>query len=463
MMLTLRPHTHTPPLLHKACLKLLGLLILPLAASGAQAGPDIQHWTLESGTHVYFVESRALPLLDIQVDFAAGSAHDPADKAGLAAMTLALLETGVEGLDEQHIADRLADTGAQLGSGADNDRTGLTLRTLSSPDERDAAIALLSRLLASPSFPQAALERERARYVAGLRDALTRPGTLAARAFETALYPRHPYGLQSTEETLLAIQRDDVVAFHRQHFTASQATVSIVGDASREEADAIARQLTGALPQGQALPPLPAPEPPEQGVQLIPHPSAQAHVLIGLPVMSREDPDYYPLLVGNYVLGGGGFVSRLTTEVREKRGFAYSVYSAMIPRKVSGPFQIGLQTRGAQAEAALEVVDAVLRAFIAEGPSETELQAARDNIINGFGLRLDSNRKMLDHVAMIGFYRLPLDWLDAYPQQVAQVTAEAVRDAFARRVTPAHLVTVVAGGDGDAGDTGDAGAGGPAQ
>lgn len=150
------------------------------------------------------------------------------------------------------------------------------------------------------------------------------------------------------------------------------------------------------------------------------------------------------------MLGGGGFVSRLTREVREKRGFAYSVYSYFEPRRVAGPFQIGLQTRGTQADAALAVVTDVLGDFIAEGPSDDELQAARDNIINGFGLRLDSNSKILDHVAMIGFYGLPLDWLDAYPRHVATVTTEQVRDAFARRVQPEHLVTVIAGGDGDA-------------
>ena len=166
---------------------------------------------------------------------------------------------------------------------------------------------------------------------------------------------------------------------------------------------------------------------------------------------ARMGPGYFPLLVGNHVLGGGGFVSRLTQEVREKRGFAYSVYSFLAPQQVTGPFQIGLQTRGGQTEEALGVVRATLAAFLAEGPSAEELQAARDNIINGFGLRLDSNAKLLDHVAMIGFYRLPLDWLDTYPRQVEAVTVDAVRDAWQRRIRPEQLVTVIAGGDGDRG------------
>lgn len=426
-------------------------LIAPLATTAplALAGPAIQHWVLESGTHVYYVESRALPLIDIQVDFAVGNAHDPDGKEGLASLTRGLLDVGTEGMDEQEIAERIADTGAQFGGGADDDRSSFSIRSLSSPDEREAAIALATRLLAKPTFPQAAVERERDRSIAGLRETLTRPATLASRAFSQAIYGAHPYGKTTTPESLARITRDDLEAFHRAHFTAGVATVTVVGDASREEADAIARSLTRDLPQGTPPQPLPQPEAPLRKVERIPNPSAQAHVLAGMPVLSREDPDYYTLLVGNYVLGGGGFVSRLTSEVREKRGFAYSVYSAFVPRGVAGPFQIGLQTRGSQADDALAVVEEVLGNFIAEGPSAEELQAAKDNIINGFGLRLDSNRKILDHVAMIGFYRLPLDWLDAYPRHVAEVTAEQVRDAFARRVRPDNLVVVVAGGDGD--------------
>jgi zinc protease len=426
------------------------LLVLALGHGGAWAGPTIEHWTADNGARVYFVESRALPLIDIRVDFAAGSALDPTDQAGLAGLTRSLLATGTDALDEQQIAERIADTGAQFGGAVDNDRAGLTIRTLSSVAERDAAVALAAHLLARPAFPADALARERGRAIAGLREALTRPATLAERAFAAAVYGDHPYGKRSSVESLERIGRDDLLAFHRAHYVAANATVTIVGDASREEAERIALTLTRELPAGAPAAALEQPAQPARTLERIAHPSAQAHILVGLPGLSREDPDYYPLLVGNYILGGGGFVSRLTREVREKRGFAYSVYSYFEPRQVAGPFQIGLQTRGAQADAALQVVEDVLAAFIADGPSDDEMQGARDNIINGFGLRLDSNGKILDHVAMIGFYRLPLDWLDAYPAHIAAVTADAVRDAFARRIRPEHLVTVIAGGDGDA-------------
>ena len=418
-------------------------------ACAAHAGPKIEHWTLDNGARVYFVESRALPLLDIQIDFAAGSASDPGDRAGLASLTRSLLDIGSEGLNEQQIAEAIADTGAQFGGGVDLDRSSFSLRTLSSQTERDAAVSLAARLISAPTFPEEAVERERNRAIAGLREALTRPGTLAAQAFSRAVFGDHPYARTTTEQSLTAITRDDLLAFHSNHYVTARATVSLVGDVSRDEAHAIATVLTQGLASGEAAPPVRAPALPQRSLERIPHPSAQAHISVGMPGMSRDDPDYYPLLVGNYTLGGGGFVSRLTREVREKRGFAYSVYSYFQPMQVEGPFEIGLQTRGNQADAALQVVEQVLQDFIASGPTEAELAAARDNIINGFGLRLDSNRKILDHVAMIGFYRLPLDWLDAYPGQVQQVTAAQIQDAFARRIRPEHLVTIIAGGDGD--------------
>lgn len=421
-----------------------------LAMPAALAGPQIEHWTAPSGAQVYFVESRALPLLDVQVDFAAGSAYDPPGLAGLAALTVGLLDAGAGALDEQTIADRKADIGAQIGGSVDNDRASLSIRSLSSATERDAAIELAASLLAHPTFPADIVERERRRAVADLQEALMRPATLAARAFDAAVYPGHPYGSIVTAASLKAVRRDTLVDFHRRHFGAARATVAIVGDVDRATAEDIAQRLTADLPQAAAATALPQPLQPVASMVRIPNPSAQAHILVGQPGLARTDPDYFALLVGNYVLGGGGFVSRLTREVREQRGFAYSIYSAFAPQQVPGPFQIGLQTRGDQADEALEVVRETLQRFIAEGPSADELQAAKDNLINGFGLRLDANAKILGYVAMIGFYQQPLDWLDAYPRAVAAVSAEQIRDAFARRIHPQQMATVVAGGDGAA-------------
>lgn len=434
--------------LRQSLLALAACVLTAALARPALAGPHIEHWTAATGARVYYVAAHALPIVDVQVDFAAGSAYDPPQLSGLAAMTMSLLDAGAGALDEQSIADRKADIGARIGGGVDDDRASLSIRSLSAVTERDAAIELAATLLAQPSFPAEVLERERQRAIAGLQEALLRPATLAARAFTSALYAGHPYGQLSSVESLGAITREALLDFHRSHYGAERASVAIVGDLDRASAERIAVRLTENLPRAEIATALPAPAATRAQTIRIANPSAQAHILVGEPGMARIDDDYFALLVGNYVLGGGGFVSRLTREVREQRGFAYSVYSALVPQQVAGPFQIGLQTRGDQADAALAVVRDTLARFIADGPTAAELQAAKDNLINGFGLRLDANAKILDYVAMIGFYRLPLDWLDAYPRAVERVSAAEVRDAFARRIHPDRLVTVIAGGDG---------------
>lgn len=426
--------------------KFLSALLLLGVALTAQAGIKIQHWQAPSGAQVYFVESHELPIVDVQVDFAAGSAYAPRDKAGMASLTRGLLETGAGDLDEEKIAGRLVDIGARFSGATESDRAGIALRTLSSKAERDAAVDLLRLVLQLPTFPAAALEREKARAIAGIREADTRPDSIASKRFSAAVYPDHPYGVSATAESVATIGRDDVVNFYRTHYGANRAVVSVVGDLSRAEAESIAQRLTDALPATEANTALPDVSMPKREIIRIAHPATQSHIYVGMPGIRRGDPDFFPLLVGNYVLGGGGFVSRLTKEVREKRGFAYSVYSNFQPLKQQGPFQIGLQTKGAQAGEALKVVEDTLKEFLANGPTEQELKAAKQNLIGGFALRLDSNRKILDYVSVIGFYGLPLDYLDQFPRKVSQVTSAQIREAFQHRIHPENMVTVIVAG-----------------
>ena len=427
--------------------KLALVLLLGMASSLALAGPRIEHWIAPSGARVFFIESRVVPIIDVQVDFAAGGAYAPADKAGLAGLVRGLLDTGAGDLDEEKLADRLADLGARLGGGVDLDRASLSLRTLSSAREREAAMELMRLILQQPSFPAAVLDREKARTIAGIREADTRPASIAAKRFASALYPGHPYGQVPTAESVEKISREDLLAFYRAHYGARRAVVSIIGDLSRAEGEAIAQRLTGGLPDAPAEAALPEITLPVRGTVRVDHPATQAHIHLGLPAVRRGDPDYIPLFVGNYILGGGGFVSRLMKEVREKRGYAYSVYSYFQPQKLPGPFQVGLQTKREQAGAALKVVGDVLAEFLASGPSEEELKAAKRNLADGFPLRIDSNRKLLDYLSVIGFYGLPLTYLDDFPRKVEAVTAADIRAAFARHIRPEHFVTVIVGGE----------------
>jgi zinc protease len=421
-------------------------LALALTTLAAHAGVKIEHWVAKSGARIYFVETHVLPIVDVRIDFAAGSAYDPADKAGLASLTRSLLDAGAGGLDEEQIADKLADTGAQLSGSTDLDRTALSLRTLSSPAERAAALDLMRKVLQAPTFPAEALAREKARTIAGIKEADTRPDSIASKRFYAALYPNHPYGYNATAESVSRIDREAVAAFYRNFYIAGRSSLAIVGDLSRPEAEAMAEKLTDELLPAGAVATVPEVRLPQRETVKVDHPATQSHIYVGVPGLKREDPDYFPLLVGNYVLGGGGFVSRLVDEVREKRGYAYSAYSYFLPNAQLGPFEIGLQTKRDQSDAALKVVDDTLREFLRTGPTEDELKRAKQNIVDGFALRVDSNKKLLEYVAMIGFYGLRLDYLDDYPRQVAKVTVAQIRDAFARRIRPENMVTVIVGG-----------------
>ena len=426
----------------------VGLALLALAQA-ALAIPPIQHWQTSRGARVYFVENHDLPMLDLSVDFPAGAGFDERERPGVANMTTHMLRLGAQGLDEDEIARKVADVGAGLSGRFDGDRGGLSVRTLSSVNERRQVLDVFARVLAQPTFPATVLEREKARLIAALKEADTKPDTIVSRTFNRMVYPAHPYGLRSSGEveTVSKIMRDDLANFHRMHYNAQHAVVALMGDVTRDEAAAIAEAVTAGLPAATgAAPSLPPVQQPSAGAaRWIRHPASQSHILIGAPGISRDDPDYFSLFVGNYVLGGGGFQSRLVEEVRTKRGLAYSAYSYFSPMLREGPFVIGMQTKGEQAGDALGVVRKTLADFVAQGPTAKELAAAKKNIIGGFPLRIDSNRKIHEYLALIGYYRLPLTYLDDFVKNVERVTAESVKAAFQRRVHPERMVTVVVG------------------
>lgn len=413
----------------------------------------IEQWQTSSGARVYFVANRDLPMLDVSVDFPAGSGYDTRQKAGVAAMTNGLLRLGADGLGEDDIARRFADIGAVLGGRFDFDRAGLSLRTLSDPRQRVPALDLLARILRAPEFPAAVLNREKTRQIVALKEGDLKPDSQAGRMFYQLVFREHPYALRAVGEvdTVAAMTRDDLLAFYRQHYVAERAVIAIMGDVSRTEAGAIAEQLTRGLGRsGAAAAALPPVKPLERAItRVVAHPAAQSHILIGAPGIRRGDPDYFPLFVGNHILGGGGFVSRINEEVRQKRGLAYSAYSYFSPQQVPGPFVIGMQTRRDQADEALAVVRNTLRDFVSNGPTEQELLAARQNIVGGFPMRIDSNRKIHEYLAVIGFYGLPLGYLDDFVANVERVTVADIKAAFARHVDPDRLVTVVVGADKD--------------
>lgn len=450
-----------------------------LAGAGAQAAVPIEHWTLSNGAKIYLAATNALPIVDVQIDFDAGSRRDPPAQAGLAGVTAGMVEKGIrasgrpqdgtapsgasgnmpvpsagayeQAMDQNALGEAWADLGASFDASAGSDRMSFSLRTLAEPALLGKAVQLAAREIGEPAFPEDVWQRERERLNASIREANTKPATLAGRTFARDVYGDHPYGQDTTEATLARIDVAAMRQRYEQLILPCRAKLSIVGAVTRQQAETIAATLLSRLPSPAggctALPPVPEVAPLSAARdERLPFDSAQAHVWIGQPGYPRRDPDHFALTLGNYILGGGGFVSRLTEEVREKRGLAYSVYSSFSPGLHAGSFRIGFQTRPDQAAEAVKVSREVLARFVAEGPTAAELKAAKDNLIGGFPLLLDSNRKLLSNVANIAWNDLPLDYLETWTARMSAVTAADVKAAFARKLQPERMVTVVVGG-----------------
>lgn len=420
-----------------------------LLLSGMAHAVTIQNWSTANGARVYFVEAHANPIVDVRVDFDAGNRRENPAKPGVSDMTASMLDAGTAARNEEQLREALADTASSLSSFAELESAGVSLRTLARSAVRDQAVALAADVLARPAFPPAILEREKARSIENLRQEENDAGFLAQRELTRLMYPGHPYGINArmSAESLKKITRADLLAFWRTHYQPRYAVVSIVGDLTRQQAEKLAEDLLAGLKHQAtvlpAIPPVPVGE--EGRTVTLSHPGTQTHLALGMPVITRDDPDYFPLLVGNYVLGGGGFDARLMKEVRDKRGLTYGVSSAFSPYQRAGEFSIGLSTRNDQTAIALKVTRDTLQDFIEHGPTEAELEQAKANIIGGFPLRFDSNRKLLGYLGVIGLYRLPLTFLDDYVKHVAAVTPSQVRDAWQRRIRPRQLATVVVG------------------
>ena len=429
--------------------RVLFLFVFLFSSPVLWALPEIQQWKLENGARVLFVESHEIPMVRVSLVFNAGSSRDARGKAGQALLVNHMLDEGTDKLSADEIAERLEGLGTQLSAGVDLDRATVGIKSLSDKARLNSALDVLKAIITGPTFPAASLERERDRLLIGLQRSEQSPGDVGEKVFNRLVFGDHPYARPSSgdEKSVKAITRDDLAQFHRQYYVGANTVVVIVGDVSKSGARRIARHVVGELPAGSAAPPLlKVKDLQSTTTKRIRFPSSQTHILAGLPGMKRGDPDYFPLYVGNYMFGGGGLVSRLSQEIREKRGLSYSSYSYFWPLRNRGPFMMGLQTRNDQADQALKVMRKTLNDYIRTGPSDKELIAAKKHITGGFPLRLDNSGKIAGYLAMIGFYNLPISWLDDFNNRVEAVTRKQIHDAFKRRVNPDRMVTVVIGG-----------------
>lgn len=423
------------------------LLLLTLPAAHAL---DIQRWRTAEGATVLLVERHENPIVDISVQFpAAGSIADSQGKNGVSDFAAGLLTTGTKKHDEENFNKRINDLAAQLESDNDRESSSLVLRSLSRPAALRQAGELMQQALSQPRYDAEVFRRTRQQAELAFRQNESQPGYIAMRESVKLDYPQHPYSAAAytSVQSLQAVSLDDVKTFHRSQYAKEGAVVALVGDLNRQQADRLVGNLLKGLPEKAQTAAKVPPVNEQAGRRAdIPFASEQAQVVMSMPLISRNDPDYYALVAGNYILGGGGFDSRLMKTLRDEHGYVYGVSSNLMPQREKGRFVIQFATQKSQAPKALEAAETVLRRFIAEGPTEAELQQAKDNIIGSFPLRFDTNQKLLGYLGMIGLYDLPSDWMEQYPKKIEALTVDDVKKAWQRRVKPENLNTVVVGG-----------------
>jgi len=426
------------------------LMLVSVVTGNVYASPQIHSWTTQHGAKVLFVEDTMLPMVDVRIVFDAASSRD-GELPGLAKLTNGLLAEGAAGKDAQQLAEHFESVGAQFGNDSLRDMAYVGVRTLTDEQYMSTAINTLADVLVHPDFPQDAFERELARMKVALEARKQSPSDIAEEAFFKTVYAEHPYALPSggTEESLQSITLQDIQAFYRQYYVASNAITVIVGAVDRITAERMVDILFDGLPAGNKPGPLPpVPDLAQAKTVKIDFPSKQSHIYFGQPGMKRNDEDFFKLYVANHPFGGSGFASRLVQSVREDRGLAYSVSSYFAPMRERGPFMMSLQTRADQTDEALSLLRSELNNYISSGPDKDELEDSVSNITGSFPLSLDSNSKILGFLAMIGFYDLPQDYLETYVDNIQEVDRSDIKDVLKNRIDVDSMVTVIVGNGG---------------
>ena len=427
---------------------LLSLFMFCVIAWGgsAHANFEIEHWTTDNGVQVYHVYQSELPMVDIELIFDAGSARD-GKLYGLAHLVTELLAYGAGGMNADQISTAFDSIGAEYATETGRDNTSIRLRTLT--EQLQKSTELLATVVSSPDFDEQMLKQTKTRTLTAIRKQDQEPGAVASIALYRALYGDHPYGHPriGLEETVSAITRSDVQAFYQKYFVARNMQLSIVGDINPQQAEQLADKLSKKFSAGSKPPPIPLAVQASLGDEIrIPFDSKQAHVYVAQLAIGFKDADYFPLYVGNHILGGSGFGSRLLEEVRVKRGYAYSAWSYFVPQRMRGPFIVGFQTRIDQADDALTLAQRLIAEYIENGPDADELQLSKQHIKGSFPLRVASNAQISNWVRRIIVEKLALDYTRTFTEKTEQISREQIITAFKKHIDTDKMVAVIVGG-----------------
>jgi len=408
---------------------------------------SVDYWETKQGIPVYFTATPQLPMLDVRVIFRAGSAQS-AERAGLAQLTNTLMFTGVKGLDNDALSEALDGLGIQTYQTTELDFSSIGIRSLTERNLLEQGIKLLSSVLSEPQFSQKDFDREQQRQLDSIEYLSQRPEALAELAFYKALYDTHPYAYPAigTKESVKALTKQDIETFYKQYYVRPNAAIVLVGELSLEEAQQWAETLAEVILDGQAAPALAAPIAPRLAIaKHIEFPSEQTHVRIGQLGMTREQPNYAALYMGNFLLGGSDLVSLLFKNVRGQRGLVYGISSYFLPLAQKGPFIVQLQTRNAQAQNAQDVVRQTLQTFLQTPVTVQQLDEAKKDLMGNFPLRLMNNAAISEQLTTFAVYHLPLDYLDVLLEKITKLTPQEIQQAFAEQLHMDNLISVSVG------------------
>ena len=426
-------------------LRALSLMLLMLAMPAA-AGPLAHREVLPGGAVLLVAERPAIPIVVVRLYARAGSVYDPADAGGLANLTADLLTRGTAKRTGPELDRAIEFVGGSLEGEAGRDGATLSLSVLKK--DLGMGLDLLAEALLTPTFPEAELARRREEIAASIERSEQDPGSVAARAMAELLYPGHPYSrpVPGTVASVKGLTREQVTRFHRDHYRPDGAVIAVVGDVTGDE---IRRELTtrlgGRSSPGAVLPVVPAaPTAPPVEARTIHRDLTQATIFLARPGLKPDHPDYFALVVANYVLGGGS-ASRLYTRVREERGLAYSVWSALGPGRYGASYLVGLQTRLDAADEAVRLARDEMERMGREALSTRELDLAKSYLIGSYPLRTDTSGKMAALLVTMEEGQLGLDWPDRFKAGVARVTAADVRRVAATYMDPATFSSVIVG------------------
>ncbi len=406
---------------------------------------DVKRSVLENGLTLMTVERHNLPIVKVSIGINAGSLHEPEDKAGLANLVASLLDEGTKNRTAQQISEEIEFVGGGVGASGGDDYIKVSLSILKK--DLDLGFKLLSDIILNPVFPEDELKKKIERTKASLQSREEDPGFLASRDFKKAVFGSHPYGrlVSGTAETLDNISRDDLVEFHSAYYAPNNAVMAVVGDVTPGEVSSlINKYLSGwkAREVSKTMQPVFAMQT-ERNVITIDKNLSQATIIFGHLGVSRDHPDYYSLSVMNYILGGGGFASRLMQNVREEKGLVYSIHSYFSPDKYSGTFQVGLQTKNESANTAIAEVLNEIQRIRSEQVSDLELSDAQSFLTGSFPMRIETSARIAGFLVAVEYYGLGLDYIDNYPQFIYSVTKEEVLRVARKYLVPDNYTLVV--------------------